>query len=230
MKEWDRPDYDSGLSFTDMLFNYLLAFGFLLAIALMLIRPPTEPAKSVSLRAEFVLTMTWPDGSFDDVDLWLMLPDGKKVFFRQQDVEYVTLDRDDLGAMRDFYTDGNGQRQLATGNREMMTIRAIVPGRYVVAAHVYAANATATDYDQPGKEWRATVPLPYAASLEVTKLNPRVTEVLKATVQLAERGQEAVFAAFEVDADGKVTGVELNPSQYKIVDLVPTWAGEEGTR
>lgn len=230
MKEWDRPDYDSGLSFTDMLFNYLLAFGFLLAIALMLIRPPTEPAKSVSLRAEFVLTMTWPDGAFDDIDLWLMLPDGKKVFFRQQDVEYVTLDRDDLGALKDFYTDGNGKRQLALMNREMMTIRAIVPGRYVVAAHVYAANETATDYADPSKQWRTEVPLPYAASLEVTKLNPRVSEILKAKVQLAERGQEVVFAAFEVDAEGNVKAVELNPSQYKIVDLVPTPAGEEGTR
>lgn len=230
MKDFDSPHYASDLSLLDTVLIVALGFILLFLAAWLQIRPPTEPAKSVSLRAEFVLTMTWPDGAFDDIDLWLMLPDGKKVFFRQQDVEYVTLDRDDLGAMKDFYTDGNGKRQLAVVNREMMTIRAIVPGRYVVAAHVYAVNATATDYADPGKQWRTEVPLPYAASLEVTKLNPRVSEILKAKVQLAERGQEAVFAAFEVDAEGNVKAVELNPSQYKVVDLVPASVSEEGTR
>lgn len=226
----DRPEYGSDTALSDTVFIAALGLFLLLVAAILMIRPPTEPSRSVAMRAEFVLTMTWPDGAFDDIDLWLMLPNGEKVYFRRQDVEYVTLDRDDLGAVNDFYTDGDGRRQLAPGNREMMTIRAIVPGRYVVAAHVYALRETVSDVDLPTKEWRTATPLPYVASLEVTKLNPRVIEVLKAKVPLAERGQEAVFAAFDVDDQGNVTGVELNPSQYKIVDLVPAWLGEEALR
>lgn len=216
MKDFDRPHYGSEVSLLDMVLIVALGFILLFLAALLQVRPPTEADKAVKLRAEFVLTMTWPDGAFDDIDLWLMLPSGEKVFFRRKEAEYVTLDRDDLGA--DFYTDGDGRRQLEPGNREMLTIRALVPGRYVASAHVFAQREVHTDLD---KQWAATAPLPYAATLEVVKLNPRLTPVLKAQVQLTERGQEAVFAAFDVDAEGNVTAVQLTPPQYKIVDLAP---------
>lgn len=224
-RDWDNPAYDSGLSFLDMLFIYLLAFAMLLLLALLLIRPPTTDG-AVKFRAEFVLTMTWPDGALDDIDMWVQLPDGRKVNFRAKDIDFVTLDRDDLGALNDFYTDGNGVRQLTMINREVVTIRALVPGRYIVAAHVYATRDTVKDAVS-GASWAPAPPLPYPATLEVLKLNPRSVEVLRSTVQLAERGQEVVFAAFEVDADGNATNVELNPSQYQIVDLVPQFGGAE---
>jgi hypothetical protein len=224
-RDRDRPQYDNGTAFIDMLFNYLLAFAALFILALLMIRPPTHDA-AVKVRAEFVLTMAWPDGAIDDIDMWLMLPDGHKVYFRNKDAGIATLDRDDLGAVNEFYTDADGARQLTMINREMITIRAIVPGRYVVSAHVYAAHATIQD-PVSGKPWSPAPPLPYPVTLEVMKLNPRAVEVLRSKVQLTERGQEAVFAAFEVDAEGNVTGVEINPSQYQIVDMVPLFTGED---
>ncbi len=223
MKDFDLPQYDNGMAFLDMLFNFVLAFTTLFLITTLLVRPQAENSAAVKMRAEFVLTMTWPDGALDDIDLWLMLPNGKKVNFRDREVEYATLDRDDMGALNDFYTDADGRRQLTKINREMATIRAIVPGRYVVAAHVYAARSRAGDN---GLLVDADPKLPYEATLEVVKLNPRLTEVLKSKVMLTERGQEAVFAAFEVDADGKVSDVELNPRKYQITDFVPLRGGE----
>jgi hypothetical protein len=225
-QDWDRPQYDNGIAFLDLLFNQLLSFALLFLLALLLVKPPTTSDASVKLRAEFVMTMTWPDGALDDIDMWVQLPDGRKVNFRNKDVDYVTLDRDDLGALNDFYT-VDGRRELTMMNREMATIRAIVPGRYIVAAHVYAVRDKVEDPADRARVWLPAPPLPYAATLEVMKLNPRSTEVLRSTVQVAERGQEAVFAAFDVDADGNVTNVELNPSQYQIVDLVPTFGGAE---
>lgn len=219
----DKSSYGSELSLLDTVFIGALGFLILFVAALLLIRPPTEAEKAVKLRAEFVLTMTWPDGALDDIDMWLMLPGGEKVNFRQKDAGYVTLDRDDLGAISDFYTAPDGRRTFTPSNREMATIRAIVPGRYVVSAHVYIVRDKIHD---DGQQWLPQPPLPYAATLEVMKLNPRVEPVFKSTVQLEKRGQEAVFAAFDVDADGNVTGFELNPAQYKIVDLVPLWSEE----
>lgn len=225
-RDWDNPQYDNGLSFNDMLFNYLLAFGMLLLVALLLIRPPTTTDATVKPRAEILLTMNWPDGALDDIDMWVMLPDGRKVNFRNREVDFITLERDDLGAVNDFYTDGSGERRLTPINREVMTIRAIVPGRYVVSAHVYAAHSQITDSFDNGKTWPADPPLPYPVTLEVIKLNPRFTEVAKSTVQLTERGQEAVFVAFDVDAEGNITQFELNPSQYQIVELTPIPSGD----
>ncbi len=225
-REWDQPQYDSPLAFIDMLFNFLLAFAMLFLLAYLLVKPPTANEGAVKLRAEFVLTMTWPDGALDDIDMWVQLPDGRKVNFRNKDIDFATLDRDDLGALNDIYTDGNGQRQLTMMNREVVTIRAIVPGRYIVAAHVYAVREAVKD-PVDGKTWAPAPPLPYPVLLEVLKLNPRAVEVLRATVQVGERGQEAVFAAFDIDADGNATNVELNPSQYQIVDLAPAFGGTE---
>lgn len=224
-RDWDRPQYDSDISFIDLLFNQLLAFAMLLLIAMLLIRPPTTDG-AVKLRAEILLAMDWPEQALDDIDLWLMLPDGRKVHFRNKEVDFATLERDDLGALNDFYTDGNGVRQLTPVNREVITLRAIVPGRYIVAAHVYARRDTVRD-PVSGASWAPAPPLPYPATLEILKLNPRLLQVAKVSVQLAERGQEAVFVAFEVDADGGVTNVELNPTQYQIVDLVPQFGGAE---
>lgn len=216
--DWDNPKYDNGIAFLDMLFNYLLAFAMLFILALLLIRPPTPTDAAVKLRAEFMLTMTWPDGSIDDIDLWLMLPDGRKVNFIDRDVEFVTLDRDDRGAANDFYTDGKGGRQLTRMNREIMTIRAIVPGRYVVSAHVFSARNDTAD-SESGTMWRSDTPLPFQAQLEIVKLNPSTSEVLKSTVLLSEHGQEVVFVAFDIDEAGNVTLIDRNPSKYKIVDL-----------
>lgn len=222
--DFDRPEYGSDTSLSDTVFIAALGFFLLFLAAYLMIRPPTEQAQ-VKTKAEFVLTMTWPDGALDDIDLWLQLPNGQKVWYARQDVEHATLDRDDRGAVRDTYTDANGARQLTLLNREMATIRALVPGRYIVAAHVFADRPT---WAEEGKTWEGSPKLPYEATLEVTKLNPRVTEVLRAKVRLEERGQEAVFAAFDIDHAGNVTNIELNPSQYKVVDLVPTFGGEVG--
>lgn len=215
-------DGDDGTPMNDVVMIAALGFIILFIAAFLQIRPPMKTDASVKLQAEFVLSMTWPDGAYDDIDLWLMLPDGKKVFFRNQDVEYVTLDRDDLGAANDYYTDAEGKRQVVQINREMMTIRAIVPGRYVVAAHVYGVRFQGGNTETE-KNLSASQKLPYQAHLEVTKLNPRIVEVLRASAALSEKGQEVVFAAFEVDADGNAHSIELNPSQYQIVDLVPTF-------
>lgn len=214
-------DDDDGTPLNDVVMIAALGFIILFIAAFLQIRPPTKTDATIKPRAEILLAMNWPDGALDDIDMWVMLPDGRKVNFRNRDVDYITLERDDLGAISDFYTDGAGERKLTLINREVMTIRAIVPGRYVVSAHVYTTHSQITDAMADGKTWPANPPLPYQVTLEVIKLNPRFAEVAKSTVHLTERGQEAVFVAFDLDAEGNVTQFELNPTQYQIVDLVP---------
>lgn len=201
-------------AFLDMLFNMTLAFAFLFLIALMLVRPSETQKKAVELKAEFLLTMTWPGEAFDDIDMWILLPDGKKVWFRQQDVDHVTLDRDDMGALGDLVYPKNEGPKLTKVNKEMITIRAIVPGRYVVAAHAYRV------YNKID-HLVATVNLPYDVSLEVLKINPSVSTVGKSSVTLDSPAQQATFLAFTVDDNGTVSRVEMHPDDA-IVDLTST--------
>ena len=96
--------YNSNLSFVDLLFNMLLGFIVLFVIAFILINPP-DPNKKVDPKAEFLITMDWPDHAKQDIDLWLKVEPilGNPIFagFSTQQNKYAHLDRDDLGDKTD---------------------------------------------------------------------------------------------------------------------------------
>ncbi|MDO6806188.1 hypothetical protein Q4595_27265, partial [Wenyingzhuangia sp. 1_MG-2023] len=48
--------------FTDLLFNALLTFTFLFLVALILLNPPARTG-IVDPKAEFLITVSWPDGN-----------------------------------------------------------------------------------------------------------------------------------------------------------------------
>ncbi|MGI9383625.1 MAG: hypothetical protein ACR2PO_10755, partial [Methyloligellaceae bacterium] len=86
--------------FTDLLFNTLLGFVLLFFVAILFVNPADETAK-IELDAEFVITVTWPDGNPDDIDAWVKDPAGNVAWFRNKDAGLVHLDRDDRGMVDD---------------------------------------------------------------------------------------------------------------------------------
>ncbi len=186
-------------AFLDLLFNTLLVFVCLFAVAFLQMRPPTQPGKSIEAKAEFVLEMTWPDGSLDDIDLWLLLPDGEKVGFNRKDIGVATLDRDDRGAFGDVYFDGT-QRKLIRVNREVIAVRGIVPGHFVVNAHYYG-HFTEERAGFPDLWGKSEIPV----KVKLTKLNPRVSEIGTGQVTLSTVGEQATAFAFDVDSQGQVS-------------------------
>ena len=73
------PRHKNDLAFLDMLFNFTMAFAFLFLISMMLIKPESKsaPKSAVEVQAEFIINMTWPNDSIDDIDMWIMIPGGK---------------------------------------------------------------------------------------------------------------------------------------------------------
>ena len=67
-----RP-YGFSLSFQDMLMAMIAVYAFLFIVAYALIRPADEKP-GVEMKAEYMLSVEWPDGSLDDIDLHLLLP------------------------------------------------------------------------------------------------------------------------------------------------------------
>jgi hypothetical protein len=184
-------------AFLDLLFNTLLLFVLLFALAFLHMRPVTH-GKSIEAKAEFMLEMTWPDGSLHDIDLWLLLPDGQKVGFNRKDTGVATLDRDDRGAYGDTYWDGD-RRRLIRQNREVVAVRAIRPGRYVVNVHFYGHFTE--EFVGFRDEWgRPEVPV----KVKLLKINPRIVDVGANEVTLFAVGQQATAFDFHVDAEGSV--------------------------
>ena len=74
-------DFDAD-PFTDLLFNALLAFTFLFLVALMFLNPPAKSG-TINPKADFIITVTWPDNNPDDIDTWVEGPAGQLVWFGQ---------------------------------------------------------------------------------------------------------------------------------------------------
>src|SRR5918995_519718 len=89
-----------GVGFTDLLFNALLGFVVMFVLAYLMINPIARSG-AVDPKAEFLITLTWPDGRKEDVDLYIEDPAGNLVWFREREAGLMHLDRDDLGLRND---------------------------------------------------------------------------------------------------------------------------------
>lgn len=204
--------YGSNLAFLDFLFNCFLSTMFLFLMALLLVQPPTKKLDGIQMKAEYIITLSWPNGSMDDVDLWLKVPDGRYVFFRNRDINIAMLDRDDLGGISNIYVNSKGEKKLIDYHQEIITIRAIVPGTYVVNTHVYRVNKSFAGVD-------SATNLPYPITITLTKVNPRVVEVASRTITMTRWNEEQTAFSFEVLEDGEIGTIDQN-TQYEYINRV----------
>jgi hypothetical protein len=172
-----------------MLFKALQVMAFLFFIALLAIAPDALTGK-VDPKAEFLVTVSWPDKHPDDVDLFVQDPIGNMVWYRRREAGFMVLDRDDRGGANDFIL-VNGRKILSPIRQEIVSIRGIVAGEYTVNIYHFAALT-----GQP-------VPV----SVKVEKLNPTVQVVHYDTIDLDRGGMEKTAVRFVVDGDGAVVSV-----------------------
>jgi hypothetical protein len=184
--------------FSDLLFNTLLIFVMLFAVAMMAMNPKAKTGV-IDAKAEFIITVTWADLNPNDVDTWVQDPGGNLVWFRAREAGMMHLDRDDRGVSNDTIVI-NGQKVVNPLNQEVVTIRGFAPGEYTVNAHYYDT--------QNGQ--------PVSVNVSVVKVNPRAEVVFYGTVELQRKGDEATAVRFTVDREGFVSGV--NTLAKKLVE------------
>jgi len=191
--------YHTNLPFLDLLFNVLIGFVFLFIVSFLLINPIAKRA-DIEVKAEFLITVFWPDNLEDDVDIYVEDPAGNLVWFKSREPGLMHLDRDDLGKRNDEVVTAAGTI-LFPENREIVTLRGIVPGEYVVNVHCYFKVAAD----------------PVPVTIQIDKINP-YSVVLRETVDLANKGEEITVTRFTVNSKGKVTNVNKLPKK-----LVQEW-------
>jgi len=170
--------------FTDMLLNVLMGFSIMVFISLALIRPEIKSA-NVALKAEYLISASWPDNSPDDIDIYVEDPAGNVIWYRHLEAGFLALERDDRGMYKDTLI-VDGKRIQNPLNQEIVTMRSIVPGEYVVDVFHYLANGVD--------------PIPVTVSVQ--RLNPTVQVVYSGTVTLDHRGDEKTAIRFTLDKDG----------------------------
>ena len=198
--------YGSQVAFIDLLFNTLAGFVFLFVMAFILINPIAKKS-NVEIVAEFIVKINWPSDSPDDIDLWMRDPLGNYVGFKSKDVGLMALSRDDLGTSNDTVYDPKGKPIIVHRNEEMVTIRGIVPGEYIVNVHFY--NEKIAVLKNGEKNYN-----PMPVQVEVQKINP-YNVVYAREVTLDRKGQEVTVVRFTINEDGSVTN--FNTLSYGIV-------------
>jgi hypothetical protein len=180
--------------FYDMLFNILIAFVFCFIIALLSMNPKAKKAGDIPAKAEFIITVTWPDMNPNDIDTYVQDPGGNLVWFKQREAGLMHLDRDDRGLTGDTIL-VNGKEIVNPLNQEVVTIRGIAVGEYTVNVQYYESK---------NQE-------PVDVNVSVVKVNPKADVVFYGTVPLARKGDEKTAVRFSIDAEGNVVDINTLP-------------------
>jgi hypothetical protein len=183
--------------FTDLLFNALLTFTFLFLITLLLMHPPAKSG-IINPKAEFMITVSWPDNSPDDIDTWVEGPQDKLVWFKRPQDGLMHLDRDDRGLVNDMQLI-DGKEIINPLNQEVVTIRGRPPGEYTVNVHYYRS------------ETKRAVPV----TVYLAEVNPTLKVLHYATTTLERAGEEKTAVRFTITPGGQVT--DINTLQKSIV-------------
>ena len=175
--------------FSVMLFKALQAVAFLFFLALMAIAPENKDGK-IDSKAEFIITLDWPDNHPDDLDLYVQDPIGNIAWYRHREAGFMVLDRDDRGGANDFIV-VNGRKIPSPIREEIVTVRGVVAGEYTVNVSHFAA----------------TTGQPVQANVKVQKLNPIAQVIFDDHLTVDHTGDEKTAVRFTLDAQGKVTDV-----------------------
>ncbi len=186
--------------FSVMLFKALQVVAFLFFLAVLAMAPKASEGK-VDSKAEFIITMDWPDNHPDDVDLMVQDPGENIAWYRHKEAGFLTLDRDDRGGVHDTIMI-NGRRVSTPIREEVCTIRGIAPGEYVVNVSHYVA----------------TTHNPVPVSVRVQKLNPVARVIYEGQVTVDRRGDEKTAVRFTLDGKGDV--IDINHRQKSLLNIL----------
>lgn len=169
---------------------------FILLLALLILMMPKQPVQTspIDEKAEFLVELTWDDEAVSDIDLWFRGPDGAVVYYSNKQAGLWSLDRDDLGDRNDTQTNPDGTVTVIKVNREVLTMRGWVPGRYTVNVFSFSFRDEA----------------PITATVRLVRLNPFVEEFERQLV-FETKGQELTVASFTLDDEGRVSDLSYEP-------------------
>ena len=186
--------------FSVMLFKALQVVAFLFFLAVLAMAPKASEGK-VDSKAEFIITMDWPDNHPDDIDLMVQDPAENIAWYRHKEAGFLTLDRDDRGGVHDTIMI-NGRRVSTPIREEVCTIRGVAPGEYVVNVSHYVA----------------TTHKPVPVNVRVQKLNPVARVIYEGQVTVDHRGDEKTAVRFTLDAKGEVT--DINHREKSLLNIL----------
>jgi uncharacterized protein YfaP (DUF2135 family) len=184
-RRWPIPYLD----LTNTLFFFFVA---MFALALMAISDADEK-KKVDTTSKLLVTLTWRDGSANDVDLSMKIPNDEVIWFRKRQAGFASLDHDNLGLGNTTVLDADGNPVVSPGRDEVIYIRQTMPGTYVVNVNLYGQYR---DEAEP-------------VNVTLASVDPTYHQLITRQLTLTDKHEEHTAFRFTVDARGNVTSTDL---------------------
>jgi len=204
----NRHSHQLSDPFTDLLFNVLLGFTLLFFISIIFMNPIAKLG-NINYKAEYIITVSWPEDQPDDIDLWVQDPYQETVSYLRKEAGWLNLDRDDRGDLNDTVMI-NGKKVVHPINQEVVTIRGIISGEYIVNLHYYESQTSK----------------PVKTVIKIEKVNPVLRLVYIDQQVLQKVDDEKTILRFELDGNGEITGMNqiekiLTPYRLDPEQLMP---------
>ena len=187
-----RRRHDGGVEAA--LANFALTFAkalLVFCVVLFLMISPKQGNDGTKPKAEYLITIDWTGALQYDVDIWLRLPDGNIIYYSNKESGIAFLERDDLG--HDCVSTTVNAKSVNICE-EIIVLRGIVRGDYVVALHLYSANGTTAV---------ASVS-PVNVHAQIERLNPTTEIVWQGHVTMTTTREEKGVVRFTIGDDGTI--------------------------
>lgn len=202
--------------YTDVLHNILGTFIVILTILVLTMNVKSKNNLDAHPHAEYMVTLEWDSNRNVDLDLWIQDPYDHVIYYNNREASGISLDRDSRGALTNWVKLPNGN-VVKSDNREVVAIRSVVPGDYVVGVSYYEGGEVAEGKD--GKAYQSD-PYPWRQvdpraaidfKVRVEKVNPHLTTVTEETFHFTRVKESKNVAAFHINDDGSVTPLPTPP-------------------
>lgn len=216
------------IAYTNFSLTAMKAMLVLLLAAVALMAVKIQPSDGIKPNAQYIIEMSWADDYDTDVDLWVRAPGDQLIFYTNRETPMVFLDRDDTGIFQDTVII-DGKVINSKSRKEIVSIRGILPGEYVINGFLYRYWSRSPQYeplDSYATRGISTLPRPLKVKVEVKKLNPTVEIVYSETLQFTQHKEELFFCRFTVGQDGLIKNVNtrlptsLVAKVYKDSDII----------
>jgi len=204
--------------YSDVLLNILGTFIVIIAVLVLTMSVKSKHNLDAHPKAEYLITLTWDDKRNVDLDLWVEDPFHHIVYYNNREASGVSLDRDSRGFDTDTITLPNG-KIVTSSHREVVTIRSVIPGDWVVAVgyyvgqdekdgHTYAYQPTGKPDPEAGIDF----------NIQVEKVNPTLTPVFGGKFHFDRMKQSMDVAHLHINDDGTVDTMPIPAGDSLIKD------------
>ncbi len=168
-----------------------------LSVVIVAVAPKEQALSGVPEKAEYLVSAEWGVDTDADVDIWLIPPSKKPVFYGSRDVGCAKLDSDYRGFMDEWIALTDGSKVKVDAAKEIVALRCVEPGHYDLGVNLYAFRAS-------GRTIPRAVGQGVKVRVEIVQVNPKVKVIFAKDVTLDRVGQTINVESFDLLRQGTI--------------------------